>query len=313
MPWNILAHGLTGIASIINTAQTNRANLKATRETNEANRQMVEMQNKSAAAEADKAYNRSKASNQVSLMQSAGMSRAGAINALNGGGSYTPAPVNTSQDSAPQMQTADLSAFSNMAQAITANKQMKLQEKLAKEQLEAQKSENAAQREHAASEAKLQRESAERIAQLQADTTNRNADNRLNFDKEQFDRLAPYQIRQIEANIKKINADTNISIHNLKELQYKYAEYVDTRSTRDAISLFQELEATYNIHLTEKDIQDFQRRYMYYDEKTGEYEYIKHTEELTYMESLFRNFWDIVAEIIPANKLAELLRLVFRK
>ena len=106
------------IGNIINTKQVNEANMKIARETNEANRQMVEMQNQAAAAEADKAYQRSKASNQVSLMQSAGMSRAGAINALNGGGSYSPAPVNVSQDTAPTIQTTDMSNLAQLGMAI---------------------------------------------------------------------------------------------------------------------------------------------------------------------------------------------------
>lgn len=106
------------IGNIVNTKQVNENNLRIARETNEANRQMVEMQNKAAREEAEKAYQRSSAPNQVALMQSAGMSRAGAINALNGGGSYSPAPVNVSQDSAPTMQTTDFSNLGQIAAAI---------------------------------------------------------------------------------------------------------------------------------------------------------------------------------------------------
>lgn len=113
MPWG-------AIASIINTYQVNKKNEELTRETNQANREMVEMQNKAAAKESEKAYLRSSAPNQVALMTASGMSRAGAINALNGGGSYTPAPVNTAQDTAPQAQTADLSGLSNVSQMLSS-------------------------------------------------------------------------------------------------------------------------------------------------------------------------------------------------
>ena len=91
MPFNMLGQifgsAITAGASYANTKQVNETNLQISRETNAANREMVDAQNKAAAAESEKAYNRSKAANQVGLMQSAGMSRAGAINAINGGGS----------------------------------------------------------------------------------------------------------------------------------------------------------------------------------------------------------------------------------
>lgn len=117
------------IGNIVNTKQVNENNLRIARETNEANRQMVEMQNKAAREEAEKAYQRSSAPNQVELMRSAGMSRAGAINALNGGGSYTPAPVNVSQDSAPTMQTTD---FTNLAQIGAAIRSQSTKDKVLK-------------------------------------------------------------------------------------------------------------------------------------------------------------------------------------
>lgn len=121
MDWTFgLGDALAAVASVINTRQTNKTNERLTRETNAANREMVEMQNKAAALEADKAYKRSMPTNQVSNLLASGMSRAGAINTLNDGGSYTPAPVNVAQDTAPQHQTTDFSALANMIQ-IGAN------------------------------------------------------------------------------------------------------------------------------------------------------------------------------------------------
>lgn len=132
MPFNLLGQLVASNASIINTRQTNEINKQLVRETNEANRQMVEMQNKAAAAESEKAYQRSKASTQVTNMMQAGMSRAGAINALNGGGSYTPAPVNVSQDTAPQMQTTD---FTNLGQIFAQRSQQIHEQKMQDKQL----------------------------------------------------------------------------------------------------------------------------------------------------------------------------------
>lgn len=204
MPLGLIGSLFGTMGNVINTAQTNSTNLQISRETNAANREMVEMQNKAAKQEAELAYKRSSAPNQVGLMTAAGMSRAGAINALNGGGSYTPAPVNTSQDSAPQMQTADLSALSNLSQYFAQMKQLKHDEKMQEKQIAASKEQQAAQL-----------ESNERIAQLQADTTNRNADNRLNFDKEQFKE----QIPKIRAEVKQIVQNTD----NLRKVGNGYA------------------------------------------------------------------------------------------
>lgn len=197
--------GLGLMASVINTRQINQANKQIARETNEANREMVEMQNKAAAAESEKAYQRSKASTQVSNMMQAGMSRAGAINALNGGGSYTPAPVNTSQDSAPQMQTTDFGALANIGQAFAQRMQQKHDEKMQAKQLKAQEEAQ-----------KAQIASNERIAELNANTTNRNADNRLNFDKKVFEEQLPKlraeikQIVQNTENLKKVGKGTEL-------------------------------------------------------------------------------------------------------
>ena len=140
MPFNMMgqiaAAGITTAASAANTRQINETNLKISRETNAANREMVEMQNKAAAQEAEKAYQRSKPTTQVGNMMQAGMSRAGAINALNGGGSYTPAPVNVSQDEAPEMQTTDFSGLANIAQVFAQRAQHKHEEKMQAKQID---------------------------------------------------------------------------------------------------------------------------------------------------------------------------------
>ena len=136
---NVFGSAITAAANTRQTRETNEMNYKIAQETNAANREMVEMQNKAAKQEAELAYKRSSAPNQVGLMTAAGMSRAGAINALNGGGSYTPAPVNTSQDQAPQMQIADLSALANIGQGLEAMAQRKHDAKMQDKQIQAQK------------------------------------------------------------------------------------------------------------------------------------------------------------------------------
>ena len=142
---------VAAIGNILQGKKARESNEKMVRETNASNRamqdkanqtniQLMEMSNAAQAAENEKAYERSKAGNQVNLMTQAGMSRAGAINALNGGGSYTPAPVNTAQveasrDEAPQYMPLDFSGLmqafammsSNQAQARITERQLKQQ------------------------------------------------------------------------------------------------------------------------------------------------------------------------------------------
>ena len=112
-----------GLASHIVNVKQNRRNMQA-----------IERQNAQAAAESEKAYQRSKPTTQVTNMRQAGMSQAGAINALNGGGSYTPAPV-----AAGQEQMLDFSgiqgALANMAQVGLANAQLKEQKRQFNENL----------------------------------------------------------------------------------------------------------------------------------------------------------------------------------
>lgn len=125
--------------------ETNEANRDMTTQTNLANRQLVADQNQAAKEEAELAYQRSKPTTQVGNMMSSGMSLAGAINSLNGGGSYSPAPVNASRDEAsrdeaaqvsPAMMESSAGLWSNIAQSFMQRAQLKHEEKLQAKQLD---------------------------------------------------------------------------------------------------------------------------------------------------------------------------------
>ena len=124
---------IAAIANVGQTAMINQRNAENVAATNASNEKQVRMQNEAAKKEAELAYKRSSAPNQVNLMRSAGMSRAGAISALNGGGSYTPAPVAASTAQAATAQPADLSALSNVGQMI---QNMKIHKDLNRDQLD---------------------------------------------------------------------------------------------------------------------------------------------------------------------------------
>lgn len=118
--WQYLIPMLGGI---INTLGTNRANRNAQESANRTNIALVDKQNKLAKQESELAYQRSSPSNQVNRMIMAGMSRAGAINAINGAGNYTPAPVSTAQVQAPLIEGLDGSLLTSVAQIMSAEKQ----------------------------------------------------------------------------------------------------------------------------------------------------------------------------------------------
>nr|CAI9751181.1 hypothetical protein NPLVJFJD_NPLVJFJD_CDS_0010 [Microvirus sp.] len=164
----IFAALLTAVLGVYSATQARNANKESVEATNAANKamqdsanatniQIAESANAAQAAENEKAYERSKAGNQVNLLQQAGMSRAGAINVLNGGGSYTPAPINTAQvqashNQAYQRDPNDIQnalsgiagAFSNAGQM---NQERKMQERSLQVQQEMQDKQLAADRE----------------------------------------------------------------------------------------------------------------------------------------------------------------------
>ena len=115
---------LTGLAGTITNAiqgkKQREANLQAIRETNASNLEQVDRQNAAAAAEAEKQRAYESAPAQVSRLRSAGMSKAGALGAINGAGGYTPAPVNAAQAQAPtqEYQPVDFSGITNALQGM---------------------------------------------------------------------------------------------------------------------------------------------------------------------------------------------------
>ena len=208
---------LGSIGQLASSIFSSVANVKMQRETNATNMQIAREQNAAAAAESEKAYERSKATNQVRLMQDAGMSKAGALNAINGGGSYQPAPVNAGQAQAPQIDLTH--AFDGMITAAENNKQRKAAEDLQTAQIKAaeeaqRKQIESDERKHAA-----QLANAKEIAQLQADTTNRNADNRLEYDKQYFNEVIVPESKERINEIKENTQYTKVQRRHFEDLR----------------------------------------------------------------------------------------------
>lgn len=178
------------------TIFSNVANVSQQRKNNAAQERLVRIQNAAASRESSKAYEISTPVNQVREMQQAGMSKAGALNAINGGGSYNPAPVNVASPQAPQVDLSNM--FDGFIQVGENAKQRKAAEDLQAKQLAAAEQAQRKQIESQERQHQAQLESNERIAQLNADTTNRNADNRLSFDREQFEFNKPKILAEID-------------------------------------------------------------------------------------------------------------------
>lgn len=116
-----LFSGLAGtITNAVQAKKQREANLQGIRETNATNERLVDKQNAAAAAEAEKQRAYESAPAQVSRLRSAGMSKAGALGAINGAGGYTPAPVNAAQAQAPtqEYQQIDFSGITNALQGM---------------------------------------------------------------------------------------------------------------------------------------------------------------------------------------------------
>lgn len=128
----VIAAIISAIVSVIGTAagvgstiSSNKSNLAAQESANDSNVALAKESNVAQALESEKAYSRSKATNQVALLRQAGMSHAGALNVLSGGGSYTPAPVNTAQVSSfradSPFSSDALSGLSDMISSVGSN------------------------------------------------------------------------------------------------------------------------------------------------------------------------------------------------
>lgn len=287
---------------------------------NKANMQIAQQANEAQAAESEKAYQRSKAGNQVGLMQQAGMSQAGAINALNGGGSYTPAPVNTAQVEAPQLDMSFLSSIaSNAMQARTAEAQLKQQaEQFKQEQDLKERQFNEEQLNN-----KVTRdlnEAQRKLIQTQTGLTEKQvdklcADTELTFAQIKSE-AAKYDLTL--AQIVKTQEETNLTTQQilraeqeLTKLKAEFAEWnsidaQDTRaqelSARKMHAMLQAAADEYDFLISEDDLRSLRNS-------------LKHggVFDNGSIPAQVNEYWRKVSRIIPLETVARILSLVFKK
>lgn len=276
----------TSIAGLVVNAKQNKRNL--------AQQQWANAQN---VRQAELAYQRSKPTTQVGNMMQAGMSRAGALNAINGGGSYTPAPV-----SAGQEQMLD---FSGVQNALANIAQMKMAERMQDKQLQSQEMQQS-----------KALENAKEIAQIQADSAKYGADKnydiavkRYNLDKDIADKLTPKQIAHLDSVVAKNKADTALTDTQTKDLAYRIAEYQsqEYKSVRDAQKLIEGLEADFKYKITQKSFSDYLNENYTYNSETGEYEPKQWISDANKVQQGARAIWNTIFEIIPLNLILEAL------
>lgn len=188
-----------GLGAGVN-ARNNERNIQMQRETNQMNMQIAREANAAQAAESEKAFQRSKATTQVNLMRAAGMSKAGALNALSGGGVYTPAPVNTAQMQAPSSNVDGVvNALSSLGKGFGNTAQLKQAKEMAQKELDMQKYQFEEQ-------LKLERD------KFDEDKINNSSMRSLN--DSQIAKIAK-ELELTDAQVKKLAADTDLTKQQL--------------------------------------------------------------------------------------------------
>ncbi len=202
----------------------------------------------------------------------------------------------------------DLSAVTNGLLQIGENARQrkaadKLQEKQIKAAADAQKAqfeENEKERQH-----DLEMQAREHT------NTNRNADNRLAWEKEIYDRLPAYEQKRYDLGTELLEKQVDMEKWRVNDLKYRTLEYQSKpyKTTRDTLNLLQEVSAELDLVVSEKELKEFKDTYMYYDSGTDEWKY-KEIGNNPASNWVYKNaplFWDFISRVVPANKLADLI------
>lgn len=112
---------ISAIAGIGLGIGQNVSNTKSVESTNQANLEAVRETNASNVEQANLSYQRSLPINQVKNLMDAGFSRAGALNNLTGGGTYTAPVLQSSHGDAPQMDFSSIASSFDRLSDIPSN------------------------------------------------------------------------------------------------------------------------------------------------------------------------------------------------
>lgn len=245
MPFGMIGSIIGGLLGLAGTDRTNKANIAMQRETNEHNRQMQAQANMAQLSESQKAYERSKPTTQVNNLMNAGMSQGAALSALNGGGSYSPAPISASTDQAPTMDNSGAiqslqlmtNAAANYAQRQDEMKRFNSQQQFAADEAAAAREHdikvktlehgNELQKidvQHNYDREKWEKEFAEQ-QKLNAKTLE-DMEQGIELKKEERERLTrmfELQLQKTQVDIAKVTADTNLSVAQRSRIEQEVA------------------------------------------------------------------------------------------
>lgn len=118
----IIASLVSGLFGFFGSKNQSDTNVQAVKDTNESNYNIAQQTNAANVEQAELAYKRSLPTAQVQQMMQAGMSKYGALSALQGGGSYTAPTLQSAHFDAPQ-ENVDFNALAERLQNIPANAQ----------------------------------------------------------------------------------------------------------------------------------------------------------------------------------------------
>ncbi len=290
----------------------NVANTSAVRRNNATNIQLARERNAMQQRESELAYQRSKPVNQVQNLMAAGMSKAGALNTLNGGGSYTPAPLQSAKTDAPQVDTQHL--FDGLMTTWENNKSRKAAEKLQAEQIAHDRRTHARDLDHQKELKEMELKNAKEIAELHSKDTRYGVDKnfelgymKYKLDKDVADQITPAQVRHINAQVDNLKSRENLTDLQAEQIANAIAEYntPEAKDKRKTERLIAKLEADLNYKVTNKAFEDFLNENYKYNEETGQYE-VRHKGWNKTAQGA-RVFWSTVFEIVPINQLLEAL------
>lgn len=333
----------TNLISSILGYKANQANIKQQKEANEKNIALQRETNTMQMAEAEKAYQRSKPTTQVSNLMATGMSRAGALGAITGAGTYTPPSLNTAQVepvmSDPSAMLEALGDLSSNAMQYRASKdQLETQRKIAADnnktqlevatiQAEAAKygSDNTLKGTHYQSY--MAYKGQELVSRRQMETALENIGlgyAKLQEVQRQYDDMSSYNKRKFNAEIQHLNTQSNLDNERKKEIADKLAEWNSSteKDARAAVSLMQTYLGYQTYYETELKLQQFIKHtgaqvYWHDNGAGGVVPQIRYPRDFVNSREFWENdlgtFWKSANNLINSELLAEILSVAILK
>lgn len=330
--------------------QANTANIEAQKRANDTNIMLTRETNAQQMELAEKEYQRSLPTTQVANYMNAGMSRAGAIGALSGAGSYSAPSLNTAQVNAEQSDVSGQTAALEQMVGIAANAmQMRQEAKLAREQMRNAKEIAHIQAESAQNVAEINKTShaygseltyqgqvyssdmqykgQELVSRRQMETALENIGlgyAKLQEVQRQYDDMSLYNKRKFNAEIQHLNTQSNLDNERKKEIADKLAEWNSSteKDARAAVSLMQTYLGYHTYYETELKIQKFLKHteaQVYWKDNGvgGVVPQIRYPRDFInkrdFWESEVGQFWGDANRTINSELLSEIMSVVLLK